>query len=414
MTDAGLGAARPRPVGARRPSLVILTGLDLRAYRGGEKYAATLGRELAARGVDVLLYSKVDPHEKLRLDATTLPLEVRVPYRFYRLFWLPLLPPFPRAPLAFLSTLRTADTVFSLESTPRFAALVIFLCRLLGRRSVVGFHHPSQADDLARELEQGGWTGARARIFRWFLRGASALHTINDGHAATLRAAGFSNVAMVHSFTTAEPVAPPARDAARFRALFVGPLEREQKGIDLLVDVARRVLAREPSIRLEVAGAGPDQGLVRELAAEFPGRVDLLGFVPEDALPEVYARADVLWLTSRAESFSLVALEAYTQGTPVVSFDVPGLRDVTAIFPDGRVPPFETDAFAARSLELFALHRDRPVEFAAVRRRLQHDAVAAFGSRVLVPRLAAMLALPLPDPGREPEPVRPGAAVTAG
>lgn len=386
---------------ARRPSLVILTGLDLRAFRGGEKYAATLGRELVDRGVDVLLYSKVDPHEKVRLEARTLPLEVRVPFRFYRLLWLPIFPPFPREPRAFLATLRAADTVFSLESTPRFVALIVFLSKLLGRRSVVGFHHPSQADDLARELGQRGGAGARARLFRWFLRRAGALHTINESHAATLRAAGFSNVAMVHSFTTARPLPAPVRDRDRFRALFVGPLEREQKGIDLLVDVARRVLAREPSVSLGIAGAGPDRPLVQELAAEFPSRVELLGFVPEEELPAVYARADSLWLTSRAESFSLVALEAYTQGVPVVSFDVPGLKDVTSIFPDGRVRPFDTAEFAARSLALVTLRRERPDDYDALRRRLQHDAIARFGSDVLVPRLATMLALPLPELARE-------------
>jgi glycosyltransferase involved in cell wall biosynthesis len=389
--------ARRAPTATPPSRLVILTGLDVRAFRGGEKYAATLARELAHRGVEVLLFSKVDPNERYRLEPAAFRSELGVPVRFYRLLWLPIFPPFLRAPFDFLRTLRHADTVFTLESTPRFVALVVFVARLLGRRSVVGFHHPSQADDFASELRKRGLAGMRARFFRWILRRADALHTINESQAAALRSAGFTNVEMVHSFTTALPRAPRPERVGSFRALFVGPLEREQKGIDLLVDVARRVLVDRDDVELRIAGAGRDEGLVRALAAEFPRRVELLGFVPEETLPEVYADADALWLTSRAESFSLVALEALTQGVPVVSFAIPGLADVTSIFPEGRVPPFDPAAFAQEAVRLADLHRQHPEGFAQIRQRLRREAVAQLGASVMVPRLARMLSLSLPE-----------------
>lgn len=384
--------AKPAP-GARRPRLVLLTGLDVRAFRGGEKYAANLARGLLRRGIDVLLYSKVDPNEAHRLAADDLPAEVGVPVRFYRLLWLPLLPPVLRDPRAFVATLRSADTVFTLESTPRFAALVILLARLLGRFSVVGFHHPSQADDLSAELAGRGLRRARARLFRWFLRGAGALHTINEAQAEALRGVGLDNVAMVHSFTTARPVDLPRADDRGFEALFVGPLERDQKGIDLLAAVARSVLAGRPEVRLTVVGSGRDAGLVEPLVEEFPGRVTLRGFVSDEELPKIYAASDALWLTSRAESFSLVALEGFTQGLRVVSFGVPGLKDVTTIYPEGRVPPFDVAAFAARARELAALKARDPAAFRAGRDRLRDDALRAFGAETQVPKLARMLRL---------------------
>ncbi len=403
--SAGGPGARPPPT----PRLVILTGLDVRAFRGGEKYAATLGRELAARGAQVLLYSKVDPHEKLRLSEARLPLEVGVPVEFYRLGWVPLLPPVPWRPNRFLDVLRSADTIFTLESTPRFVALVVVLGHLLGRRVVVGLHHPSQAEELAAELARGGSIGTRARLFRYFLRKADAIHTINAGQAATLRDCGIDqNVAMVHSFTTARPVsrAPGAR-SSELTALFVGPLEREQKGIDLLVDVGRRVLARRSDVRLRVVGVGPDEPLVRELAGQYPSRVELLGFVAEGDLPGVYASADLFWLTSRAESFSLVALEAFTQGVPVISFAIPGLEDVTSIFPEGRVAAFDVDAFAAKVLDLLELRQIDPARFAEIVERCRTEAIRRFGTEVLVPRLAQMLGLSLPGPTQGSSPPGP-------
>lgn len=383
----------------RRPRLVILTGLDVRAFRGGEKYAATLGRELRARGVDVLLYSKVDPHEKLRLDGAALSEAIVVPVAFYRLWWLPILPPMPRNLREFLRTLRTADMIFTLESTPRFVALVVLLSRLLDRRLAVGFHHPSQAEALAGELQKRSLAGVRARLFRWFLKSVDVVHTINANQAAVLREAGLaSNVAMVHSFTTAEPQPPVPADPATFRALFVGPLEREQKGVDLLAEIGRRVLAASPDVHLSVAGTGRDERFVQELAAQFPQRVTLLGFVPEAQLPAAYAASDVLWLTSRAESFSLVALEALTQGVPVVSFAIPGLDDVTSIYPAGRVHPFDLDAFVQKVLGLRNLARTDPDAYARLREACRRAAVDRFGAAAMVPRLAGMLGLALtPD-----------------
>ncbi len=389
------GAAGP----GNRPRLVLLTGLDLRAYRGGEKYAATLCRELAARGAEVLLYSKVDRHEHYRLGLDELPATVGVPFRFYRLLWLPRLPPLPLEPRAFLRTLRSADTIFSLESTPRFVALVVFLGRLLGRPVVVGLHDPTQVDALERELRGVPRPSWRARAFRAALRRADAVHTINVAQAATLRRAGVTeNVAMVNSFATAKPRARDLVRHATFEALFVGPLEREQKGIDLLVEISRRILAERPFVRLTIVGAGPDLPRVQALVDDFPDRVRYLGFVPEADLAKVYAAADALLLPSRAESFSLVAVEAFTQGLPVVSFAVPGLEDVMASYPEGRVPMFDTRAFGDAVLGLADAWQREPAAFEALRVVVRDRALAWFGPDVQVPKLAEMLGLRLGNP----------------
>jgi len=386
------GPGAPPP--ARGHRLVLLTGLDLRAFRGGEKYAATLARELQARGVDVLLYSKVDPHEHHRLGREELGRTVRVPFGFYRLFWLPLLPPLPRSPRSFLRTLRGADTIFSLESTPRFVALVVFLGRLLGRRVVIGLHDPTQVDALARELGEPRRRSWQARLFRATLRRADAVHTINVAQAATLRAAGVPrNVAMVNSFTTALPLPRTSDRPPTFETLFVGPLEREQKGIDLLVEVAHEMLRQRPDIRLTVVGAGRDLPRVEQLVQELPQRVRYLGFLPEEELPRAYAAADALLLTSRAESFSLVALEAFTQGVPVVSFGLPGLEDVMSVYPEGRVPPFDVAAFASAIVRLRDRWAGEPAEFETLRTRCRQLALQKFGASVQVPKLAEMLGL---------------------
>ena len=51
-------------------------------------------------------------------------------------------------------------------------------------------------------------------------------------------------------------------------------------------------------------------------------RVEFVGAVPQQELPRYYAAADVVAVPSYSETFGMVALEAISCGTPVVSSDV--------------------------------------------------------------------------------------------
>ena len=57
------------------------------------------------------------------------------------------------------------------------------------------------------------------------------------------------------------------------------------------------------------------------------GGVTFWGFVPEKKKIELLRRAHVLINTSYKEGWGLVNIEANTQGTPVVGFDVAGVRE---------------------------------------------------------------------------------------
>jgi len=386
--------------GTRASRLVILTGLDVRAYRGGEKYAASLGRELAARGVEVRLLSKVDPNEHHRLPLADVPAVLRLPVEFYRLFWLPLVPPVPLTPRQLLRAFQWSDTVYTMEVTPRFVALVVFLGKLLRRRVVLGLHHPTLADDLAAELRGPGRRRWGSGLFREVLRAADAIHVLNAHQAETLAAIGLrDNVSVVPNYTTRAPPASVAREGTAFEILFVGPLEREQKGIDLLAEVAGRLLPHLPQARLTVVGTGRDLPLVERMVADHPGQVRRLGFVPEERLEELYAASHALCLTSRAEAFPAVAMEGYAHGLPVVAFAVPGLEDLSVVYPAGRVPPFDTAAFADRLLALYRLWRDDRPAYERLRQGCRSEVLARFGVDVQLPRLAGILGVRLRSDG---------------
>jgi glycosyltransferase involved in cell wall biosynthesis len=109
------------------------------------------------------------------------------------------------------------------------------------------------------------------------------------------------------------------------RVLFVGRLEREKGVLDAL-SLFSELAATVPGMRGVVVGGGSLETEVRRAAAG-NGGVEYLGSLERGALYREYARAAVVVMPSRFEGLGMVALEAQSAGTPVVGYDVDGLRD---------------------------------------------------------------------------------------
>jgi glycosyltransferase involved in cell wall biosynthesis len=128
------------------------------------------------------------------------------------------------------------------------------------------------------------------------------------------------------------PVEDAEKAATRARAgamdgdllvLFAGRLVHE-KGVETLLEAWRRA-DLGPGARLALAGSGPLEALVREAVPQ----ATLLGQVPPEGLPALYAAADLLVLPSIrtatfTEPWGLVVNEAMLQSTPVIASDAVG------------------------------------------------------------------------------------------
>jgi glycosyltransferase involved in cell wall biosynthesis len=112
--------------------------------------------------------------------------------------------------------------------------------------------------------------------------------------------------------------------------LYVSNHQRK-KNTERLIEAFAAVAAAVPDVSLVLTGwHTPRFRLVLDLIERLglQERVRVLGHVPDDALPALYAAADVFTLPSLHEGFGLPVLEAMACGTPVVASNAYSLPEV--------------------------------------------------------------------------------------
>lgn len=159
------------------------------------------------------------------------------------------------------------------------------------------------------------------------------------------------------------PVGSGDRPTTAFgRYLFtLGTLE-PRKNLARLVDAFARVAA-EPEFRdvgLLIAGGkgwGETDLGARLNSPELSGRVQLLGYVPDEALPGIFGHATAFVYVSLYEGFGLPILEAMLMNCPVVASDHPAHIEVAGEFME-RCQATEVDSIAEALRQALRRPRD--------------------------------------------------------
>lgn len=113
--------------------------------------------------------------------------------------------------------------------------------------------------------------------------------------------------------------------------------------------IAIRALAGIPEARLMLIGKGEDEAALRALAASegVEARVFFAGSVDHDVMPLLLSAADVMVLPTANEGLANAWVEALACGTPVVTCDVGGARELIASETAGRLVARDPQAVAA-------------------------------------------------------------------
>jgi glycosyltransferase involved in cell wall biosynthesis len=233
------------------------------------------------------------------------------------------------------------------------APLALLAARRAGIPTIVTFHTGGHSSAWRRALRPAQW-----RTLAPLLRRAAALVAVSEFEvelfSRALRVAP-SRVRLIRNGADPLPVgsAPTAEPSGHPLIVSVGRLER-YKGHHRLVLAMPAVLAEAPEARLVLAGQGPYEpellDLARALGVEHAVEVTSFGPDRRADLGRLVARADVVALLSDYEAHPVAVMEALALGRPVVVAATSGLVELARDGLVSAVPPDAPAVVVAREL----------------------------------------------------------------
>jgi glycosyltransferase involved in cell wall biosynthesis len=153
----------------------------------------------------------------------------------------------------------------------------------------------------------------------------------------------------------------------------IGRLATE-KGVDIFLRAAARVLTELPATNFIVVGEGPDREQLELLVDELKIRNNVFMLGRRDDMPSVYASLDIMVSASRREGLPMAILEGMASSRPVVATAVGAVPDVVV---DGRtgvlVPPENVEALASEIVTLLNNRTQRENLGAAAKRLIEEE-----------------------------------------
>jgi len=111
----------------------------------------------------------------------------------------------------------------------------------------------------------------------------------------------------------------PPRENSPQRILFIGEAARA-KGADSLLNAFAILSSRMKNVELKMASRGRDLEMLKHMTLnlKIDDKVEFLGRIPEEELPDLYRSADIFVFPSR-HGFGLPTIEAMASGVPTIS-----------------------------------------------------------------------------------------------
>lgn len=231
-------------------------------------------------------------------------------------------------------------------------------------------------------LKGGPAVSCYGMVDRFVLRSYAAVIAVSDEVRGRLLASGVS-ANKIHSIRNGIDLRPfeKARssllvegDAATPLTVgWIGRLSNE-KGADIFLRAAARVLAQCPQTRFAIVGDGPDLAMLRALTDELKIAKNVSFMGRRSDMPAVYASLDVMVSSSRQEGLPMAILEGMASGLPLVATAV---GDVPTVILDGSigilVPSEAVDLLAEGVVKLLQNADMRSSYGAASKKRVEDE-----------------------------------------
>lgn len=221
-------------------------------------------------------------------------------------------------------------------------------------KNIATFHAKLPDTVMSRSLEK-----IITPYTRSVLKDLVALTSVSDAGADYVKSLSGNDIGIIPNGIDTKKYSLSSISASKSKIsdnsiLYVGRLEK-RKGLKYLVKAFALVAKSDPSVRLVIAGDGPDRSKLEQYIADkgIEG-VKFMGYIDENTKIELLSRCRVFCSPAvYGESFGIVLLEAMSMCAPIVAGNNPGYTSVMK--GTGRlslVNPKDISEFANR-LQLF-------------------------------------------------------------
>lgn len=205
------------------------------------------------------------------------------------------------------------------------------------------------------------------------------------GFLGDIRTPAITPNALDPAFEDEPPTAPPSRRSFRF---FNASSLDELKGIDVLLEAFSRAFGGEEAFTLTICGDGAQRKQLEGMASELGiGRqVKFEGWRPNEDIVQLMDQSHAVVISSRVETFGVVAIESLARGRPVLATRCGGPEEIVTEA-DGLMVPPDDPAALAKGLASIVSDYGR-FDQAAMRAR----ALARYGRHAFLGRIAEIYA----------------------
>lgn len=231
-------------------------------------------------------------------------------------------------------------------------------------------------------LQQGPLVSFYGIVDRWVLRSYAGVVAVSNEVKERLVKSGVraEKIQLIRNGIDLRPFAgaiPSLRPEKNFLdALTVGWVGRlsNEKGADIFLRAAAKVLAVQPGTKFLLIGDGPDLATLTTLAEELRISQNVSFVGRRSDMPAVYASFDLMVSSSRQEGLPMAILEGMASGLPLVATSV---GDVSSLVLDGQtgilVPSEEIELLADGIVKLLSDSDLRRRYSAAAKRLIEEE-----------------------------------------
>lgn len=233
---------------------------------------------------------------------------------------------------------------------------------------------------IGLELQNHGFekcTGLRRKIFEFTIKRAHAVRTVSQRLKKRLVeefGVPEDRITVAHIFQEVQTkqYEPQVKDKnSKFIFLTVGRLVAV-KNIKLQIEAFAELIGNRDDMELWIVGDGPERGRLESFSKKL-GISNQVKFLGWQSNPEkYYNQADVFLLTSEAEGWPLVIVEAAAAGLPIIMTNVGSAGELIVDGVSGIIIPVDNKEML--SYAMVKIVRDN-----ALRARLREGALSALG-----------------------------------